>query len=80
MKVSLYSDLIEQNEGIGWHKDGYNIKYYQNGIRKGIDCLNSFYYTLTFTYTFKYDQDTVFFAYSVPYTYTDLRNDLQLIE
>ena len=80
MKISLYSDLIEQNESVGWHKDGYNIKYFQNGLKKGYDNQGPQYYTLTFTYTFKYDQDSVYFAYSVPYTYTDLRNDLQLIE
>ena len=38
------------------------------------------YYTLSFTYTFLYNQDTVFFSYSVPYSYTDLRNDLNEIE
>lgn len=30
------------------------------------------YYTLTFTYRFEHDNDTLFFAYSQPYTYTDL--------
>ena len=28
------------------------------------------------TYTFEYDADEVYFAYSMPYTYTDLRKDL----
>jgi hypothetical protein len=34
------------------------------------------YYTLTFTITFEYDNDTVFFANCHPYTYTDLVEDL----
>jgi cytosolic carboxypeptidase protein 2/3 len=38
------------------------------------------YYTLTFTYDFDYDNDSVFFAYSVPYTYTDLLDDIVAIE
>jgi hypothetical protein len=39
-----------------------------------------FYYTLTYTYDFKYDDDTVYFAYACPYTYSDLDNDLSLME
>jgi len=38
------------------------------------------YYSLTFTYTFEYSLDHVYFAYSVPYSYTDLRNDLTALE
>jgi hypothetical protein len=30
--------------------------------------------TLSFTYTFEYDNDTVFFAYFQPYTFTDLHD------
>ena len=29
-------------------------------------------YTLTFDYTFKYENDVVFFAHFTPYTFTDL--------
>ena len=39
-----------------------------------------YYYTLTFTHTFEHDDDSVFFSYSVPYTLSDLRNDLQRID
>ena len=38
------------------------------------------FYTATWTYTFEYDDDLVYFAYSVPYTYSDLRNDIATIE
>lgn len=34
---------------------------------------------MTFSYEFLYDDDTVFFAYSYPYTYTDLVEELKLI-
>ena len=30
-----------------------------------------FYYTLTFTVTFKYEDDEIFFAHCYPYTYSD---------
>ena len=39
-----------------------------------------YYSTLSFTYEFEYDFDTVSMAFSQPYTYTDLRNDLKQIE
>jgi hypothetical protein len=38
------------------------------------------YFTLTFTHTFEYDNDIVLFAYSVPYSYSNLRQDLHDIE
>jgi hypothetical protein len=34
MKVAVYSDRLAQEKNIGWHKDGHNIKYFQNGIKK----------------------------------------------
>ena len=82
MKVSIYSDKASEQRGIGWHKDCCNIKYFANGIRRGEEPtpFSPQFYSLTFTYTFAYDQDNVYFAYSVPYTYSDLRNDLQEIE
>ena len=80
MKVAVYSERLAQDQKIGWHKDGHKIKYYQNGIKKGENAFSQQYYSLTFTYTFQFDQDTVCFAYSVPYSYSDLRNDLFEIE
>jgi hypothetical protein len=35
-----------------------------------------YYYTLSFSYTFKYTYDVVYFAYSQPYTYSDLQEDM----
>ena len=34
-------------------------------------------YTLTFTYSFIHENDSVYFAYSYPYTYEDLNSDLE---
>jgi len=42
--------------------------------------MNRTYYTLTFTHEFQYDDDSVFFAYSIPYTYSDLLDDMIAIE
>ena len=80
MKVSVYSEKKAEKGLIGWHKDADEIRYFQNGIRKDITYYSKSYYTATFTYTFEEDLDVVYFAYSTPYTFTDLRSDLSCIE
>jgi hypothetical protein len=35
---------------------------------------------LSYEYTFNYDDDTIYFAYSFPYTYSDLNEFLDKIE
>lgn len=63
MKPLIYSEEKARNENIGWFRDGFDIGYYANGIkRENIKNYKS-YYTLTFTYEFPYDKDTVYFAY-----------------
>lgn len=37
-------------------------------------------YALSFTHTFEYSDDVCFFAYCLPYTYTDLQRYLSVIE
>jgi len=38
------------------------------------------FYTATFTYKFKYSGDSIYFAYSQPYSYSELRDDIAGIE
>jgi hypothetical protein len=38
------------------------------------------YYALTFYYDFEEEDDEVFFAYCPPYTYTNLMDNIQLIQ
>lgn len=80
MKVSVHSEERVKQQQVNWFRAGDNIKYYPNGVKKGDFPWSKQFYTLTFSYTFTHDADMVQFAYSVPYTYTDLRNDLQEIE
>ena len=66
---SLYNEgllpLVKSDrDGDGWKRGGFAVAYYQNGTRKS--------YTLSFSYTFEHLNDTVYFAHSVPYTFTDL--------
>lgn len=79
MKVTIYSEKKVEHESVGWHRGGTDIQYSKNNIRKDFN-VTRYFYTLTFTHTFEYDDDSVFFSYSYPYTLTDLRNDISLME
>lgn len=82
LKPWVKSVNLFKEKGIGWHRDGEDISYKMNGFlrnrerKPGPDDLQSnslwtyYYFTLSFTYELLYDNDTVFFAHAVPYTYT----------
>jgi cytosolic carboxypeptidase protein 2/3 len=81
MKVSIYSEKraagVNQedqvvNEGVGWFKGGERISYYNNGIKKDVNYYSKSYYTASFSHKFTHDDDVVYFAFCIPYTYTDL--------
>ncbi|CAG9333093.1 unnamed protein product [Blepharisma stoltei] len=78
MKILIFSENESQTNNVGWFRGGYDIMYHANGIRKPKG--NKTFYTLTWKYDFPYSKDTVYFAYSYPYTYTDLMHDLQILE
>jgi hypothetical protein len=80
MKVAVYSEKKAEEEQVAWYRSCSGINYFANNVRKEPLYLNKTYYTLTFTYEFEYSDDTVYFAYSVPYTYSDLVDDLTAIE
>lgn len=75
MKPAVFSKRAYEEEGRSWFRDGYSISYRQNHIQRE-NRGHASYYTLSFTYDFHYDNDTVYFAYSYPYTYSDLNNYL----
>ena len=52
-----------------WFVGGNDIRYTSNFlIKKG----KKKFFTLSFKYKFKKDNDVVYFSYSLPYTYTRL--------
>lgn len=77
------SERHRQFTGIEWHRDGEDISYKVNDIirnkhmipqdadKQTFKRLARHYYTLSFTYTLKYDDDVVYFAHSIPYNYSD---------
>lgn len=81
MKVLVQSEKQSEEKDIGWYRAGQNISYYHNGISKSSRKTgnNKTLYTLTFTYEFQYDDDTVYFAYCYPYNYSDVLDDLTKI-
>ena len=74
MKILVYSEKQSEDKDIGWHRSCNKISYFHNGIKKEQLLILSF--NLTFTYEFLYDDDTVYFAYCYPYSYSDLTDDL----
>jgi hypothetical protein len=79
-KVSVYSENRAQHEGVGWFKAGERISYLANPIKKEVNNTSKSFYSASFTYTFRHEDDVVYFAYAVPYTYSDLSNDLFELE
>jgi len=71
MKPSALSLARARLYGTSWAKTGYDVRYLKNSLPRGNKGLGT-YYTLSFSYTFTYDNDTVCFAYAEPYTYTRL--------
>jgi hypothetical protein len=80
MKPCVKSIKHFQEKRVGWHRDCSNISYKLNNILRnrdrkpdkeltGIPNWYYYYFTLSFTYTLLYNDDTVFFAHAVPYTY-----------
>ncbi len=79
MKPVVYSQKNAEEHGVAWHRAGEDIAYFANGLRRSMRSPKSLY-TLRFSYRFDHDYDTVFFAYSYPYTYSQLTCLLNRLE
>jgi len=79
MKLVGYSTKKYQETNVGWFRTGDHISYFANGIARPSTSSKSFY-TLRFSHTFEYSNDGMYFAYSYPYTYTQLVEFLNAIE
>lgn len=80
MKISIYSEKKSALENKGWFKGGLNIDYYRNGLFKYVKEQKRFLSSLSFSYEFQYDKDIVYFANTVPYSYTDLFKELNELQ
>ncbi|XP_054728956.1 cytosolic carboxypeptidase Nna1 isoform X2 [Anastrepha obliqua] len=81
MRPLMYSTIDAKQIREGWKRCGTNIAYYRNdddtpSEEEEENCS----YTLTFNIEFQHDNDTVYFAHSYPYTYSDLQDYLMNIQ
>ncbi|XP_007561491.2 cytosolic carboxypeptidase 2 isoform X3 [Poecilia formosa] len=81
MRPLLYSETAAKENGVGWHRVGSNIRYFQNcseDANETNDAGDSLY-SLTWTVRFPYDSDTCYLAHCYPYTYSRLQYYLKQI-
>ncbi|CAK8999698.1 unnamed protein product [Durusdinium trenchii] len=86
---SLFGDkgmrpvVWSEKSGRGWERGGSQVSYSKSTDEdvKGAGLLSGrkVWFTLSFNYTFEHDEDTVFFAYHYPYTYSHLRGFLDCL-
>lgn len=69
MKPVVFSQLDSLEDPAKWQRNCTNVGYFKNNYKRPNG--NSLY-TLTFTYTFEDPTETIYFAYSYPYTYSSL--------
>ncbi|KAM4619140.1 cytosolic carboxypeptidase 4 [Polymixia lowei] len=80
MQPVLYS-VREALEGRPhWVRAGAEICYFRNHFCPACDKKKPTFYTLTFTVTFKHNEDVCYLAYHYPYTYSALQSHLQALE
>lgn len=77
MKPYIYSEHLKQTKDLDWFQGGQNVKYFRRKFT--YEFLSDFYdedditfNCLQFDYTFDIDWEEVQFAYSPPFTYSDL--------
>uniref|UniRef100_A0A1B0CST1 Peptidase M14 domain-containing protein n=2 Tax=Lutzomyia longipalpis TaxID=7200 RepID=A0A1B0CST1_LUTLO len=82
MRPLMYSTIEANTSLIGWRRCGENITYFRNDDTFPLndDDDENGSYTLTFNIEFQHDNDTVYFAHSYPYTYSDLQDYLMAIQ
>jgi hypothetical protein len=74
MRPLLYSAKAA-HRGVGWRRGGEEILYFENGTAKRAGGKGE-HSTLSFCWEAEEEDDTVYFAYCYPYTYTQLCRDL----
>nr|XP_061813066.1 cytosolic carboxypeptidase 4-like [Nerophis lumbriciformis] len=79
MQPMLYSVRDALDGKPHWQRSGTEICYFRNYFVPVRGRPRTPFYTLTFTITFKYNEDVCYLAYHYPYTYSALRAHLRLL-
>jgi len=72
MKPAIFSI----QKGSGWVRGGSNIKYLKSRILKEDSTTDACYYSLSFSLKFKFENDLVYIAMNIPYSYTQMINHI----
>lgn len=75
MLPAVWSKARQQREGVKWHSAGEDVTYH-----KAKESETDPEFILSFSYTFQYENDCVYFAHSIPYSYSKLEGFLKKIE
>ena len=79
MQPNVFSEeKIKRGEAKGWYRAGYNISYSSSKINRLMSS-RKVYFMLSFDFSFEYDDNTVWFAYAIPYTFTKLSKFIESI-
>ena len=76
----IYSEKKSKEMNIGWHRSGVNVSFERNGLHRVKNNHDRQYSTLMIEHEFEYDDDSVFFANTIPYTYSALYKELNEYE
>jgi hypothetical protein len=79
MKPIVHSERSDKSGKRTWRRKGFNIYYEKNELSYE-DNQRKCYKTLSFEYDFTTEKDTVQFAHSMPYDYSDLQKLLASIK
>lgn len=83
MKPYVFSVKKFEKQGVRWQQDGHNVTFEQKRLRYGFlydKCRVKPYWQLSFGLDFEYADDTLYVAYCIPYTYSQLLNDIHELE
>ncbi|CAF4049927.1 unnamed protein product [Adineta steineri] len=81
MQILLFSGVGAKKESRGWNRVGHHINYSEYKSRSYNPLLERDinYYELDFQFEFTHSGDTCYIAHCYPYTYTDLKDDLEYL-
>jgi cytosolic carboxypeptidase protein 2/3 len=77
-KIGMRVVVSKKSQNFKSHKDGERIVYKNSNLVRRKNAVATQYYSqLSFDYTFTSKEDTVFFSYSFPYTFSKLQQFLR---